>query len=227
MSNGNNEVGAINLSGTSPQCVKYIEASGAGYSLYSPAQVYIHDILGGFKRVYVANGAAGFIEEFDYLTLSHRKTYGYRALEDELNNYNRMSTSVYGAVGYAQGIVADRVLLDGEETDVMICADPLNKRLHRFNLNAYTVDNFANFGLMQFDVPVSIESWTVSGDIPTDMVRVYYRFAETEDFRELSCVSAGIRATSTIQFRVAVQLDPHRFVRDWFIRELVIHGKQA
>jgi len=227
VSNGNSEVGAIDLSGTSPKCLKYIEASGAGYSLYSPAQVYIHAALGGFKQIYVANGAAGFIEQFDYLTLAHQKTYGYRALEDELNSYNRMSTEVYGAVGFAQGVVADRVLLNGEETDVMICADPLNKRLHRFNLNAYTIDNFANFGLMQFDVPISIESWTVSGDIPTDMVNVYYRFSETEEFRKLNCVSAGVQPTSTIQFRVAVQLDSHKFVRDWFIRELIIHGKQA
>jgi len=227
VSNGNSEVGAIDLSGTSPKCLKYIEASGAGYSLYSPAQVYVHDLLGGFKQVFVANGAAGFIEQFDYLTLSHQKTYGYRALEDELNSYNRMSTEVYGAVGFAQGVVADRVMLDDEETDVMICADPLNKRLHRFNLNAYTTDNFANFGLLQFDVPVSIEGWTVAGDIPTDMLRVYYRFAETEQFRELNCASASIPSTSTVQFRVSVQLDPHKFVRDWYIRELIIHGKQA
>lgn len=227
VANGNSEVGAIDLSGSSPKCLKYIEPSGSGYSLHSPAQVYIHDALGGFKQIYVANGAAGFIEQFDYLTLSHQNTYGYRALEDELNSYNRMSTAVYGAIGFAQGVVADRVVLNGEETDVMICADPLNKRLHRFNLNAYTADNFANFDLLEFDVPISIESWTISGDIPTDMVRVYYRFSELESFRELRCVSAGMQPTSTIQFRVAVQLDPHRFVRDWFIRELIIHGKQA
>jgi hypothetical protein len=227
IANGNNEVGAIDLSGTSPRCVKYIEAAGYGYTLHAPAQVYVHDTLGGFKHVYVANGAAGLIETFDYLTLSHQKTYGYRALEDELNSYNRMSTAIYGAIGFAQGVVADRVLLDGEETDVMICADPLNKRLHRFNLNAYTSDNFANFDMMQFDVPISVESWTVSGDIPTDMVRVYYRYSETEQFRELNCVSAGLQPTSSIQFRVSIQLDSRRFVRDWFIRELIIHGKQA
>jgi hypothetical protein len=225
--NGTSEVGALDLSGTSARCVKYVETAGAGYALYSPAQLYIHDALGGFKKIYVANGAAGQVEEFDYLTLRHLNTYGYRALEDELNSYNRMSTAVYGALGFAQGVVADRVLIDGEETDVMICADPLNKRLHRFNLNAYTVDNFANFGMLQFDVPVSIESWTISGDISTEMVKVYYRFAETEDFRELSCSASSLPPTTSIQFRIAIQLDSRRFVRDWYIRELVVHGKQS
>jgi hypothetical protein len=186
----------------------------------------VHDALGGFKQVYVANGAAGLIERFDELTLAHQATYGYRALEDELNSLNRMSTHVYGALGFAQAVVADRVFLDGEETDVMVCGDTLNKRLHRFNLNAYTQDNFANFALMTLPVPVSFTGWTVSGDIPVDMVRVDYRFAETEEFRQLE-PNASIPATSTIQFRVSVELDSTRFVRDWYIRELVVHGKQA
>ena len=226
VTNGNNEVGAIDVSTTPGRCSKYIEPAGAGYALTSPAQVHIHDSLGGFKQVYVANGAAGLIERFDHLTLRHEATYGYRALEDELNSLNRLSSHVYGAVGFAQAVVADRVYLDGEETDVMICGDPLNKRLHRFNLNAYTQDNFANFSLLTLPVPVAFTGWTVSGDVPIDMVRVYYRFAETEEFRQLDA-NASIPPTSTIQFRVAVQLDSTRFVRDWYIRELVVHGKQA
>jgi len=175
----------------------------------------------------VANGALGVVESFEHLTLKHQDSYGYRALEDELNNYNRMSSSVYGAVGFAQGVVADRVYLDDKETDVLICADTLNKRLHRFNLNAYEEDNFANFSMLEFEVPIEITGWTVSGDIPTDMVSVQFRFAETEDFRELNCNAAGLQATSTLQLRVSVQLDSRRFVRDWFIRDLVLHGSQA
>jgi hypothetical protein len=226
VANGNNEVGAFDVAAAPYRCAKFIEATGAGYALSAPAQVHVHDALGGFKQVYVANGAAGLIERFDELTLAHQATYGYRALEDELNSLNRMSTHVYGALGFAQAVVADRVFLDGEETDVMVCGDTLNKRLHRFNLNAYTQDNFANFALMTLPVPVSFTGWTVSGDIPVDMVRVDYRFAETEEFRQLE-PNASIPATSTIQFRVSVELDSTRFVRDWYIRELVVHGKQA
>ncbi len=226
LTNGNNEVGAIDVSAAPYRCVKYIEPAGAGYALYSPAQIHIHDASGGFKQVYVANGAAGVIERFDHLTLKHEITYGYRALEDELNSLNRLSTHVFGAVGFAQAVIADRVFLDGEETDVMVCGDTLNKRLHRFNLNAYTQDNFANFSLLTLNVPVSFTGWTVSGDIPVDMVRVDYRFAETEEFRQLA-PSATIPPTSTIQFRVSIQLDSTRFVRDWYIRELVVHGKQT
>jgi len=228
LTNGNNEVAAIDTTGTVNRCAKYIEPTGAGYALSGPQQVSVHESPGGFKKVYVANGAAGLVEEFEHRTLKHLATYGYRALEDELNSLNRMSTGVYGAIGYAQGVVADRVFLnDTEETDVMICADTLNKRLHRFNLNAYTTDNFANFGLLTFDVPVSIQGWTISGDVPTDMVTVYYRFSEEEDFRELNCNASGLPPTSTVQFRISVTLDSHRFVREWFIRELVIHGTQS
>lgn len=228
ITNGNNEVAAIDTSGSALRCVKYIEATGAGYALNGPQQVFVHEALGGFKKVYVSNGAAGLVEEFEHRTLKHLATYGYRALEDELNSLNRLSSAVYGAIGYAQGVVADRVFLnDTEETDVMICADTLNKRLHRFNLNAYTTDNFANFGLLTFDVPVSIQGWTISGDVPTDMVTVYYRFSEEEDFRELNCNASGLSPTSTVQFRISVTLDSHRFVREWFIRELVIHGTQS
>jgi len=226
VSNGNNEVGALDTTVTPLRCAKYIEPTGAGYALSSPAQVYVHDALGGFKQVYVANGAAGLVESFDELILKHLTTYGYRALEDELNSLNRMSTHVYGAVGFAQGVVADRVYLDGEETDVMICADTLNKRLHRFNLNAYTEDNFANFGMLTLGVPVAFSGWTISGDIPIDMVQVEYRFSETEQFRQLG-ITTTLAPTATIQFRIRVQLDSTRFVRDWFVRELVVHGKQA
>jgi len=227
VTNGNNEVGALDLSGATPRCVKYIEPTGSGYALYSPAQVFVQSTVGGFKYVYIANGAAGLIEKFDHRTLQHLETYGYRALEDELNSLNRLSTDIYGAVGYAQGVVADRVLLDDKETDVMICADSLNKRLHRFNLNAYQIDNFVNFDWLEFSVPVSITGWTVGGDIPTEMVSVSYRLAESEDFREVGCSSGALPPTSRIQFRLEVQLDKRKFVQSWFIRELVVHGIQA
>ena len=226
ITNGNNEVGAVDTTVTPLRCAKYIEPTGAGYALTSPSQVHIHDALGGFKQIYVANGAAGLIERFDQLTLKHEATYGYRALEDELNSLNRLSSHVYGAIGFAQGVIADRVYLDGEETDVMICADTLNRRLHRFNLNAYTQDNFANFGMLVLGVPVAFSGWTLSGEIPTDMVQVEYRFSETEQFRQLD-MTAAVEPTTTIQFRVRVQLDSTRFVRDWYIRELVVHGTQA
>ncbi len=227
VTNGNNEVGAVDLSGATSRCVKYIEATGSGYALHSPAQVFVQTTTGGFQYVYIANGAAGLIEKFDRRTLQHLDTFGYRALEDELNALNRMSTDVYGAIGYAQGVVADRVLLDGKETDVLICADSLNKRLHRFNLNAYQVDNFVNFDWLEFSVPVSITGWTVGGDIPTEMVTVHYRMAESEQFREVGCSSGALPSTARIQFRLEVQLDKRKFVRDWFVRELVVHGKQA
>ena len=233
--NGNNEVGAFTIDTANEiySLRKFIEPSGASasssglYTLRNPEQVYVQELLGGFKRIYVANGSTGVIEEYDDLTLRHLATYGYRASEDELNTFNRLSDSVYGAIGYAQGVVADRVLIDGQEVDVLITSDTLNKRVQQFNLNAYTTDNFAVFRTINFDVPVSINGWTVNGDIPTDMVSVGYRFSDTDgDFRELP-QETTIPPSSSIQFRVAVKIDTRRFVRDWHIRYLRINGTQA
>jgi hypothetical protein len=227
VANGNDEVGAIDVSTTDYRCTKFIPAAGSGYTLHDPSQLVVHEGLGGIKSVFVANGAAGLVEKFDHLTLKHLRTYGRRALEDELNLLNRLSSGVYGAVGFAKALAVDRVMLDEEDTDVMICADTLNKRLHRFNLNSYEADNFANFGWLTFTSPRLITGWTVSGDIATDMVEVYFRFAETEDFRLLNCNAAGLPPTSKVQIRLAIKLDSTKFVRDWYIKDLVILGKQA
>jgi len=232
--NGNNEVGAftIDTANSVYSLRKFIEPSGpsmgssGAYTLRNPEQVYVQNLLGGYKRVYVANGATGTVEEFDDRNLRHLATYGYRASEDELNLYNRMSDSVYGAIGYAQGVVVDRILIDEQEVDVLITSDTLNKRLQQFNLNAYSEDNFANFKLKTYSVPLSVNGWTINGDIPTDMVRVFYRFAETENFRELP-QETSIPPSSSLQFRVAVRLSTKRFVRDWHIRYLRINGTQA
>ena len=224
--NGNNEVAALDISTTPYRCAKFVEPQGPGYTLHEPTQTYVHTTVGGYRYLYVANGAAGSVEEFDQLTLRHLNSYGYRASEDELNSLNRLSDSVYGAIGYAQAVTADRVVLDGKEVDVLICADTLNKRLQQFNLNAYTTDNLANFAMLSFDTPVMVNGWSLSGDVPLDMVHVYYRFKETEDFREL-LQETSLPPTSSVQFRVTIQLDRRKFVRDWYIRYLRIHGVQA
>lgn len=226
ITNGNNEVGAFDVSGATVRCAKFIEPQGAGYAFQEPNQVFVQSVTGGYKYLYVANGAPGTIERFDQLTLEHLGTYGYRASEDNLNSLNRLSGSVYGAIGYAQAVTADRVNLNGKDTDVLICADPLNRRVHRFNLTAYSTDNLANFALMEFDTPVMVNGWSLSGDIPIDLIKVYYRFSETEEFRELP-QETSISPTSSIQFRVAIQLDSRKFVKNWYIRYLRIHGVQA
>ena len=226
ISNGNDEVAAIETAGGVYRCAKYIEPTGRGYTLRSPQQLFVSSTLGGYRYLFIANGANGTVEEFDQLTLRHRNTYGYRASEDELNAYDRLSDSIYGAVGYAHGVVADRVVIDGKETDVLICADSLNKRLHRFNLAAYTEDNFANFALLEFEIPISVNGWTISGDIPIDMVKVYYRFQETDEFHELP-QETTLPSTTTLQLRVAVQLDSKTFIKSWYIRHLRINGTQT
>lgn len=224
--NGNDEVAALDISASPYRCAKFVEPTGQGYAFHAPRQAYVHSTVGGYKYLYVANGAVGSIEEFDQLTLKHLNSYGYRASEDELNSLNRLSDSVYGAIGYTQAVTADRIVIDGKETDVLICADTLNKRLQQFNLNTYSTNNFANFAMLEFDTPIMVNGWSLSGDVPLDMVRVYYRFKETEDFRELP-QETSLYPTSSIQFRVAIQLDRKKFVRDWYIRYLRIHGTQA
>ncbi len=226
ITNGNNEVGAIDVVNTPNRCSKYIEPSGPGYTFRAPQQISQYTSTGGFQKVYVANGAAGTIEVFDGLTLQHQGSFGYRASEDELSGYNRLSSAIYGAVGYAKSVVADLAVIDEKDTNVMICGDTLNKRLHRFNLDAYNSDNIANFDLMTFNVPISLTGWSLSGTVPNDMVKVYYRFDETDSFQELT-QDASTSSTSTLQLRITVQLDSRRFVRDWYITRLRVHGVQA
>lgn len=224
--NGDSTVGAFDVSGAAPVCTRFIETSGAGYTLRGPQQVYILTLAGGFMRLYVANGNTGTVEEFDGVTYQHLATYGIRASEDNLNSYTRMSGDVYGAMAHPQGVVADSVVIDGQTTNVLVVTDDINIRLHRFNLDAYTADNFVNFDEMTWNVPIAIDGWTVSGTVPPDMVTVYYRFAETEQFRVLPPETL-LPSTRRAQFRVAVELDTRRFMRDWYIGHLRIHGQQA
>ena len=204
----------------------YIEPSGRGYTLREPKQIYVQTQLGGYKRIFITNGATGTIEVFDQASLQHMGSYGYRASEDELSGFNRLSESVYGAIGFPQAVVADTVTLDGKEVDVFVVGDNLNKRLHRFNTNAYTDLNWVNFELLELDVPVSLYGWSCSGTLPLDMMTVYYRFDETEEFRELP-QETNTPPSSTFQFRVAVQLDTRRFVRPWKLDKLRIHATQV
>jgi len=224
-SNGNDEVAGIDVSATPHRCAKYIEPSGRGYTLRSPEQVTVLTDTGNYKSLYVANGATGTIEEFDAQTLRHQRTYGFRASEDELNAYDRMSDAVFGAIGYAKAAVADNVILDEKETKILLCADTTNKRLHSFNVDAYTTDNFVNFSPLEFDVPFSANGWTVSGTLPQDMLKVYYRFLDTEEFREMP-PDTSLPETSRIQFQLRIQLDSRRFVRDWYVNKIRIHGIQ-
>jgi hypothetical protein len=166
------------------------------------------------------------LEEFDELSLSHLNTYGYRASEDELSTFTRLSDSVYGALGFAHGVVPDRIFIEDQETDVLVASDNLNKRIHRFNLTAYSTENYVNFQLLTFEVPIMVNGWTISGTVPLDLVKVFFRYSLSEEFRELP-QETSLAPSSTLQFRVALQLDTRRFVRDWIIRHLRIHGVQA
>lgn len=226
--NGNDEAGAFSINTTTPSYSlrKFLEPSGLGYTLRSPQQLYIQELVGGFKRIYIANGASGTLEEFDALNLSHLNTYGYRASEDELSLYNRLSDAIYGALGFAHGVVPDRVFIEDQETDILVASDNLNKRIHRFNLTAYSMDNFVNFEMLTFDVPIMVNGWSLAGTVPLDLVKVFFRFSLSEPFRELPPETA-VSPSSTLQFRLSLQLDTRRFVRDWIIRHLRIHGVQA
>jgi len=226
--NGNNEVGAFIVDTSTPSygLRKFIEPSGKGYTLRDPQQAYIQEDVGGITRLYVANGATGTLEEFDEDSLVHLNTYGYRASEDELNSYTRASDSVYGALGYAHGVVPDVVSIDGQDTEVLIACDNLNKRIHRFNLTSYSTDNFVNFKMLTFDVPIMVNGWSLSGTVPIDMVKVYYRFSLSDEFKELP-QETSIAPSSTLQFRMSLQLDTRRFVKDWYVRHLRVHGVQA
>lgn len=221
---GANEVGAFAAS--TGLLARLLETSGLGYTFREPCQVYIQDLLGGYSRIYVANGAAGTVEEFNAATLQHQHSYGVRASEDELSLYNRLSPEVYGAIGYARAVVSDRVWIDGIEADVFVVGDNMNKRLARFNQSAYSDQNFINFEMLDLAVPIAISGWTLSGDIPIDLVSVQYRFADTEIFRDLP-QQAVVPATSSVQFRLSAQLDPAKFVKTWTISQLRIYGTQA
>jgi len=228
VSNGGDqdEVAGIDVLATPHRCVKYIEPSGSGYTLRSPEQVSTLTDPGNYKSLFIANGATGTIEEFDAQTLRHQRTFGFRASEDELNSYYRLSDAVYGAIGYAKAAIADNTILDEKDTKVLLCTDTLNKRMHSFNVDAYTTDNFVNFSPLEFEVPFSANGWTVSGTIPMDMLKVYYRFQDTEEFREMP-PDTSLPETSRIQFQLRIQLDSRRFVRDWYVSKLRVHGNQV
>jgi hypothetical protein len=219
-------VGGFSGVGATPVCTRFIEYRGAGYQLQSPQQIFVRTLLGGYQRLYIANSAYGTIEEFDATTSEHLTTYGIRASEDDLNSLPQMSTSVYGALGSPVGVAASNVVIDDTTTDVLVVTDNLNVRLHRFNLDAYTEDNFANFEPLTFGVPVVLNGWTVGGTVPPDMIKVFYRFAQTDDFQELA-QDAVLPPTSSVQFRVGVTLDTRRFLKDWYITKLKISGMQA
>jgi len=226
--NGSNHVGALDVSGSAPICTRFIETSGPGYTLRGPQQIQFRTLTGGFQRLYVANSDTGTVEEFDALTYQHLKTYGIRASEDNVSaNYQRLSSDVFGALAQPQGVVAATTTIDDQDTNVLLVTDPINGRLSRFNLDAYTEDNFVNFALETFQVPVIFDSWQVSGNLPLDMVTVLYRFNQTEQFREMPS-DTSLAATRTIQFRLSVRLDTRKFIQsDWYIKKLRVHGRQA
>lgn len=226
--NGNDTVGAFDVSGATPICTRFIESAGAGYTLRGPQQIYFRSVVGDFEHLYIVNGETGTIEEFDATTYQHLATYGIRSSEDATPvGYTRLSPDVYGAVGQPYGIVVDTVTIDDQATNVLIVTDPANKRLHRFNLDAYTDDNFVNFAEQTFSVPVVFEGWSITGNIPLDMVSVWYRFAVTEQFRRMASNSV-LPATSRVQFRLAVTLDTRKFIKtNWVVDKLLVHGKQA
>jgi len=121
----------------------------------------------------------------------------------------------------------DTVSIDDQDTNVMVVTDPTNGRVQRFNLDAYTEDNFVNFAPQTLTVPVVFDSWSVSGNVPLDMISVWYRFGLTEEFRQMP-QEAALPATRTIQFRVKVQLDTRKFIHsDWNISKLRVHGRMA
>lgn len=222
------EVGAFTIDVTTPvyTLTKYLDTQGSGYTFETQEQVWVQDLLGGFKRIYVANGTRGTLEEFDFNTLKHLASYGFRATTDS-NTTDRFDPDViFGAIGTSSAMVADRIVIDDQEVDTIITSDPMNRRIHRFNLNAYTENNFANFQLLTFDVPVTVNGWSLSGTLPLDMVKVFYRFSETDEFRELP-QDTTITSSSTLQFRVSVQLDTQRFVKSWIIRNLRISATQT
>lgn len=224
---GDNTAGAFDLSGTVPLCRKYIEASGAGYTLRGPQQISIQDDLAGFKKVFIVNENTGTVEQFDYLTTQHEATYGIRVSEDELGGYSRLSTSTYGALGAPQGIVADQVTIDDKVTNVFVVTDTLNKRLHRFNRDAYGVDNYVNFAELTFDVPISINGWTINGTFPADLTTVHYRMSLSDEWQQLPQETA-LPPTTSIQIRLSMKLDARRFVQsNWYLRHLRINGEQA
>ncbi len=226
--NGVDHVGAIDVSTATPVCTRFIETTGPGYTLRGPQQLQFRTLTGGFQRLYVANSDAGTVEEFDALTYQHLQTYGIRASEDNTSaSYQRLSTDVYGALAAPQGVVAASVVIDDQTTNVLLVTDPTNGRLSRFNLDAYTEDNFVNFAQVQYGVPVTFDSWNISGNIPLDMVSVQYRFSMTEQFRDMPQETV-LPSTRTAQFRLLVKLDTRKFIHsDWYINKLRIHGRHA
>jgi len=229
VANGNNStVGAFDLSGTVPICRKYIESSGNGYTLRTPQQISVQEDIGGFKSLFVVNQETGTVEEFNYTNMTHVESYGIRSSEDDLGtSYDRLTPDVYGALGSPQGVIADKVNIDDQDTNVIVVSDILNKRLHRFNKDAYSTDNFVNFAELEFDVPLVVNGWTTNGNFPIDLTTVQYRFQPSEEWQQLP-QETSLPPSSTIQLRLSMQLDTRRFIRqDWYVRHLRINGEQA
>jgi hypothetical protein len=224
--NGNDStVGAFTMS-TPPLCMRFLETSGPEYQFRSPAQVWVQSLDGGYARVYVANSVTGVVDEFDGVTFEHLAAYGIRASEDGLGAYTRLSTHVYGALGLPVGVVRDQVVINGQTTNVLVVADQLNGRLHRFNLDAYTSSNFVNFEEVQYGVPVIVDGWSLDGTVPLNLVTVLYRTDSSQQFRELQ-QGTTTPASRTFQFRVQFELDPEQFVSAWWFKTLTISGRQA
>jgi hypothetical protein len=226
VSNGNNSTIGAFTGAAVPLCTRYIEAQGAGYYLRNPVQICAYALTGGFVKLFAANALTGTVEEFDGVTYEHLNTYGIRANEDNVVGYQRLSSRVFGALGTPVGVAVDAVTIDDQTTTVMVVTDTGNNRLHRFNLDAYAQDNYVNFAEQSFGVPVSITGWSLDGTLPIRMAKVYYRFAATEQFRELP-QEAQLPASRTVQFRLVIDLATDQFLTAWNIKALTIRGIQA
>jgi len=221
------EVGAFDMSGSSPLCVRYIEPSGVNYTLRTPQQIYIRDLVGGFKRLYIANMVNGTVEEFDGVTFKHLKTYGIRALEDNIGSYTRPSQYVFGALASPYGVLVDTVTIDEQDTNVLVVTDYQNGRIHRFNLDVYTDNNFVNFDWISYDVPIVITGWGINGNVPLDIISVQYRTSQTDQFQNLP--QEGMTEESkTFQFRLQGKLSDVKMIdQSWSIDKLLVFGKMA
>lgn len=225
ITNGNDQVGAFAIA-NNLKLIKFLEATGPNYTMAQPSQIRIRTIDTNTRRVYIANGAYGRVEIFDHTSMKLLNSLGVRSSEDTLSSVNQLSQYIFGAIGFCEAGTPDTVDIDGVSTNVVIVSDSLNRRVQRFNEDAFGTTNLVTFNPVELTVPVRLRGWSVNGDIPTSMIVVQYKASSIDSFHNLDSFT-DVPPSSYFQFRIQVKLSTAMLVRNYLIKSLIVLGVQA
>lgn len=218
--NGNNEIAGVNtVNGVSS---KFLPATTYKYVLNAVKDIKIRQTL-STKYLYIANSAYGNVVVIDLANNSLVEVYGTRAVED---NSTSVSSAFMATSGSVDGVQPDSVTVNGQLVEVVVNSDATNRRIQRIDEGAYGNDNICVFALQTFDVPISISGWAMTGDIPSDMVKLEYRFNSADSWHILR-ERDSVPPTQAVQFRVSVELTPNVVIQPLQIKTISILAKQS